>query len=165
MNLTVIALVAVATLLTIGLVAYMLNRAWGDFPRRLMPSDYAEPSQPSLPTSAWGSASAPADHEDDMDSLPLPAGAPADSLILVAHPQVRQVVTRALEHGGSPYATYFIRDGERIYLAAYRIADPLQRAQAIRIFKGLNGGDMSGVNFGEIMRLLQQMSKGGASNA
>ena len=159
MNLLVIVIVVVAILLTIGLAAYMLNRAWGDFPRRLSPLDYAQPPNPSSPTPAWGTASAPADDKDNADAAALPAGAPDNGLILVTHPLVRQVVAQALERGGSPYATYFIRDGERIYLAAYRIADPIQRAQAIQIFQGFNGGDMSGVNFGEIIRVLQQMSR------
>lgn len=108
----------VGGLVLFGIVVLMLNRAWGDFPSKVStpPSDPLRPStQSSAPTQEWAQSHAAAEPE-------LPAGAPSDGLIQVKHPLVHRTIAQALERGGSPYATYFMRDGETIYLNLDRIA-------------------------------------------
>lgn len=157
MDLTTTLLIAVFALAAIGVSAYMLNRAWGDFPGRAGRIDLGPP--PAPPSSAPARVAAPADDDPGAADQPLPAGAPEDGLIPVTDPLVRRALEQALERGGGPYATYFIRDGERIYLAAYRIADPAQRAQLTRVFRGLNGGDMTGINLPEIIGAIQKLTR------
>lgn len=151
-DLTTVAVIFFGGLIAIGLSAYMLNRAWGNFPTRA-----GLPPTPLSPTPARAPAPAPAEAPAAADDLP--AGAPADGLIPVTHPLVVRAVQQALERPGSPYATYFIRDGERVFLALYRIADPGQRETARRVFAGLNDGDPSAVGASDLMRLLGQLGK------
>lgn len=160
MDVTTILVIFVAGLIAIGLTAYMLNRAWGDFPGRIGPPGRG-PS-PAPPSSSPARAIAPAEDEawGEGEEAPLPAGAPEGGLIPVTHPMVKRAIESALERGGNPYATYFIRDGERVYFAAYRIADPVERERATRLFQELNGGDFSGVNFSEMLGVIQRLGKG-----
>jgi hypothetical protein len=160
MDFTTVLIMFVAGLAALGLTLYMLNRAWGDFPRR--PD---RPGPPPSPASTRLAPPSPADPDPaasgpgDADDAPLPAGAPAADLIPITSPTVRQAVERAMERGGSPYATYFIRHGDQIYLAAHRIADPMQRAQVVRVFRGLNGDNLSGVALAEAISALQRLGK------
>jgi hypothetical protein len=167
MNLTIIAIIFVAGLLTLGLTFWMLNRAWGDFPSRAGP----RAGLPLTPTdldqargqSPWPTApDRPADDEageGELTPAELPPGAPADGLVLVAHPMLRRAAEQALDRGGSPYATFFIRDGERIYLALYRIADPVLREQARRVFEGLNSGNLNDVGLAEVISMIGRLGK------
>jgi hypothetical protein len=164
MDLMTVGIIFVAGLITFGVVIFMLNRAWGDFPRRAGPLDHDLAQLTGSRRPAWGAA--PADDDDDDDDLDaalagdaLPAGAPEGGLVPITNPQVRMAVERALERGGTPYATYFLRDGDRYYLAAHRIADPVERARIVRLFQGLNGGDLTGVNFGELISVIQRLGK------
>lgn len=147
-------LVAIVGLgLIVALIALvMLNRAWGDFPGRISRPDLGQPPM-QMPTSPGFSAPV---YDEDAE---LPAGAPADGLILVTHPLVQRAVAAALERGGSPYAAYFIRDGERIYLAAHRISDPQQRAVAVRTFTALNSNSPTDIPIGDVIRMINQMGK------
>jgi hypothetical protein len=148
-----ILIIFVAGLLAIGLATYMLNRAWGDFPRRAGRLDAIE-DRPPFPA-----PEPPDDDDDDEEEARLPAGAPAEQLIPINEPTVRAAVERALERPGSPYATYFIRDGDQIYLAAFRIADPAQRAQVTHMFQSLNSGDFSALNFSDVISAIQRLGK------
>lgn len=159
MDIPTILVIFVAGLLAIGLTAYMLNRAWGDFPSRAGRLDPGPPPAPPSTTPAW--ATAPAEAEDGAgdDEAGLPAGAPDDGLIPITHPLVRRAIESALERGGTPYATYFVRDGERLFLAAHRIADPVQRAQFVRVFRDLSGDAPSGASLDEILGVVRQFTK------
>lgn len=164
MDITTVLVIAALAALAIGVSAFMLNRAWGDFPRRAGPPDSGPSPVPPASSPAWGAAPADTDDEGDEDEWGedeprLPAGAPEGGLIPVTHPLVRRAVEAALERGGSSYATYFIRDGEQIFLAAYRIADPAERDRVTRLFAGLNSGDVSGLDFGEIYSVMQQLGR------
>lgn len=163
MDITTILIIAVMGLLAIGAAAFMLNRAWGDFPRRVGPLDRGpSPIAPSR-SPAWETA--PADDDEGEDGWgedgeqPLPAGAPEGGLIPVTHPLVQRAVEAALERGGSPYAAYFLRDGERLYLAAYRIADPAEREQAIRLFQGINSGSMASGDLKDMISVIQRLGQ------
>jgi hypothetical protein len=161
-----VLIIFVGGLVAIGLSAWMLNRAWGNFPSRagLPPAPLGQPMTPA-PDDAWDE-----DEQDEFDpdeevqpgeedQRPLPAGASSANLVEVTHPMVRQAVQRAMEKPGSPYATYFIDEGDRVYLVLSRIADPIQREQARRLFEGLNGGDLQGIGMGELMQLISQLGK------
>lgn len=158
MDLATVVVIFVAGLLALGATVYMLNRAWGDFPRRVGPPAAGLAPPPLAPPpdddeDAWGEA------EPGEADPPLPAGAPEGELIPVTHPMVRRAVEGALAKGGSPYATYFIRHGDQIYLAAYRIADPIQRARVARLFQELNGGDVSSLDFAAMLKAIQTLGK------
>jgi hypothetical protein len=162
MDLVTVAVIFGAGILLLGVIVFMLNRAWGDFPPRLTPPHEEAPSPApqrfgaGALLGAWEIASIEEDEEEEED---LPAGASADDLIPVTHPQVKLAVQQAIERGGTPYATYFIRDGERVYLVASRIADPAQRAQAVRLFQGLNSGNLEGSNMIDMIRTIQQLGR------
>lgn len=156
-----IAIIFLAGLVAIGLAAFVLNRAWGDFPTRLRLPDGTPERSPS-PAPGWETAPThpgEADAPELEEHTPLPAGAPEDELIPVNHPLVKRAVAQALERGGTPYATYFVRHGEQIYLAAYRIADPEQRAQLTRLFLSLNRGELEGIDLGSLIRAVQQLGR------
>jgi hypothetical protein len=160
MELMTVAIVFVAGLLLLGVIVFMLNRAWGDFPTRLTPPYQEAPAPRRSAAEAllatWDSGP---DEEDEEGEAGLPAGASAENLIPVTHPQVRLAVLQALERGGTPYATYFIRDGEQVYLVASRIADPAQRDRTVRAFQALNGGDPGGVSLIDMVRTMQQLGR------
>lgn len=155
-----VAIMFGAGLIALGLTFWMLNRAWGDFPGRAgLPPTYSA-ERPGLGPPPDTGAAKMRDNGGDEQALPdLPAGAPADGLVPVTHPAVRRAVEAALERGGSPYATYFVRHGERIYLALYRIADPGQREAARRMVEGLNGGEIGDASLAESIRVIQQLSR------
>lgn len=157
MDLATVAIIFVAGLLLLGVIVFMLNRAWGDFPTRLTPPYQDGPARRGAPEEAL-LASLDDDEEYEEDER-LPAGAASENLIPVTHPQVRLAIMQALERGGTPYATYFIREGERVYLVASRIADPAERARVVRLFQGLNGGDLTGVNMVDMIRTIQQLGR------
>lgn len=149
-DLPTVAIMFVAGLAAIGLTAWMLNRAWGNFPDRAgLPPTHLTPTPPE--NEEW--------REEDDPEARLPAGASPGNLVEVTHPMVLQAVQRALERPGSPYATYFIREDERVFLVLTRIADPAQRETARRLFEGLNGGEMDNVGMGDLMQVLSQLGK------
>lgn len=156
MDITTILIIAGLGLVTILVAAYMLNRAWGDVPGRVGPTQRG-PSPLPPPAAAQG-APTPADDKGQDDGLALPAGAPEGGLIPITHPLVLRAVENAMERGGSPYATYFVRHGERVFLAAYRIADPAERERVTRVFEGLNSGGLSGVNFDDVIGALRRLA-------
>ncbi len=165
-NLTTVAIIFFAGLVALGLTLWMLNRAWGDFPSRVGPGD----GRP-LALHAQGLALAAEDEDEDDDEYDddedddededddLPAGAPAESLIEITHPVVRRAVQQALERPGSPSGTFFIRNGERVFLALYRIADPHERELVRDIFEGLNRGDTSDVELVDLLRALNRLGQ------
>jgi hypothetical protein len=162
-DLMTVAIIFGAALLAIGLTAWMLNRAWGDFPSRAGP-DATSPLMPLSPEPRDAFAQPPADElapdgDEDVEPAQLPAGAPAEGLIPVSHPLVLRAIQQSLERPGSPYATYFIRHDEQVYLALYRIADPGQRELARKIFEGLQSGELGDVGPADLMRLLSQLGK------
>lgn len=145
-----VAIIFVAGLLAIGLTAWMLNRAWGNFPTRAgLPPTPLSPMPPGVPEDEG-------EGEEDDD---LPAGASPANLVEVSNPMVLRAVQQAMDRPGSPYSTLFIRDGERVFLVLSRIADPAQRETARRLFTGLNTGDLEGVEVGDLMRMLSQLGK------
>jgi hypothetical protein len=147
-----VAIIFVAGLALLGLTAWMLNRAWGDFPSRA-----GQPPAPPMPLPTF---TLDKDATGDADEgAPLPAGAVSSNLVEVTHPMVLRAVQQAMERPGSPYATYFIRDGEHVFLVLTRIADPIQRETARRLFTGLNSGSMEDVGMGDLMQMLSQLGK------
>lgn len=141
----------------IGLAALMLHRAWGDFPGRLTPYEHEAP-----PRAALDKAFRRDEDEGDKDGADQPAwsaGAPQDELLPVVHPGMRRAIIQAIERGGSPYATYFVRDGDQIYLAAYRIADPEQRAQVKRIFHSINSDEISGLSIYDMLQVMTRLGR------
>lgn len=153
-DLTTIAIIFVAGLVAIGLTVWMLNRAWGDFPSRA--------GAVSPPTPLPGAQAPPDEAMDDEggeEGAGLPAGASSGNLVEVTHPLVLRAVRQAMQRPGSPYATYFIDDGERVFLVLSRIADPAQRETARRLFAGLNSGELGEVGMGDLVQMLNQLGK------
>jgi hypothetical protein len=159
MDFATVAIIFVAGLLLLGVIVFMLNRAWGDFPTRLTPPYQDGPARRGSPERALLAPFEDEEEDEEDEEERLPAGAAPENLIPVTHPQVRLAVTQALERGGTPYATYFIREGERVYLVASRIADPAERARVVRLFQGLNGGDLTGLNMVDMIRTIQQLGR------
>ncbi|MEI7645056.1 MAG: hypothetical protein WCJ55_12340 [Chloroflexales bacterium] len=147
-------IVAVGLLLAV-IVLVMLNRAWGDFPGRIsgLPPSQPLSARPTSPVVSPLSAVPPL--PDTLDVTPN------DGMIPITHPLLRQAVAKALERGGSPYALYFIRDGEAVYLVPSRIANPQQREQLTRLFASLNSGGGEDVPaFGDVIRMMQDLREG-----
>ncbi len=153
MELIIFAGVVGVGLVVAVVVLVMLNRAWGNFPGPIsglppmMPLDQPTPSRAAVP-------SAPLADTHEV--------APDDELLVpVNHPLVRRAVMAALERGGSPYALYFVRDGEEIYLVPTRIADPQQREQLMRLFTSMNTNSSGDTmpSLGEAIRLIQEMGR------
>jgi hypothetical protein len=144
-----------AGIVGVGLIIFvvvlvMLNRAWGDFPGRIGALSAAQP--PSSPAPPPMAATSPVSEMTDIT--------PNGGLVPVNHPLVRLAVLAALERGGSPYALYFIKDGEAIYLVPTRIADPQQREQVTRLFTAMNSDGAENVPaFGEAIRVIQELGK------
>lgn len=169
MDLTTILVIAIVGLVVIGVVIVMLNRAWGDFPGRVGPpaqgpSPLVQPVRSpaaAAPDTGAGERDPFADEEERSlaEDEWRPAGAPAEGLVPVTHPLVKRAVEQALDRGGSAYATYFLRDGDQVFLAAYRIADPGERANAVRVFQSLNDGDLTDVHFSELFALIQRLGR------
>jgi hypothetical protein len=157
MDLMLIAGIVAVGLIIFAVVMVMLNRAWGDFPGRISGLPPAMP--PAQPTSSSSSLFSAPSLADAPPAIELPAGAPAGGLVAVSHPMVRQAVMTALERGGSPYALYFIKDGEAVYLVPGRIADPQQRALVTRMFTSLNDGGGGSLPLGDIVRVMQELGK------
>jgi|GEM_PF-1136673 len=161
MDAMVIGLVVVGGLLLAGLALLMLNRAWGDFPGRISPPPYSAPPRPPSPgpSRAMEQLGGEPGQPGAGASPEPPAGAPAGGMIAVRHPLVRQTIARALEQGGSPYALYFMRDGDTIYLNLDRIADPAQRQRVARTFAAINDGEGGNLSMPEMIRAVQEISR------
>ncbi len=166
MDLITIAIIVVGGLVAIGLAAWMLNRAWGDFPSRAGPPEQGTSPLPPPPALRGFSEqpeaprnAAEGDESAEPGAADFPPGAPEADLIPITNDLVRRAAQQALERGGSPYATYFIRHGDQIFLAAHRIADPVQRAQVVRVFTAIDSGGAQDLNFAEIIGVLRQLGK------
>lgn len=155
MDLPTIAIIVVAGLLAIGITAYMLNRAWGDFPSRV---GQLPPDLPSGPQRRLG-AMAPVDEEEEAEEDTPTGWASREDMIPITNPVVVRAVNAALDRGGGPYTMFFTREGDQVYFAAYRVPDPAQREQLTRLFKGLNAGDLEGVSLVEVMRMMGQLGR------
>lgn len=155
-------IVAVGVVL-LGFAAWMLHRSWGDFPKKLNVHELETPIKREFSWAAQRSDDDDDNDDDDDDhewaERSLPAGAPDDGMILVTHPGVRNAITQAIERGGSPYASYFVRDGDRIYLAAYRISDPDQRAQVTQLFQSINNGEIGGLSIYDLLQVLKRFGR------
>ena len=139
MEIVTVAILVLAGLAALGVIAFMLNRAWGDFPKTSALPGGPPPSTKGGP----GDVARPGPPADDdlgpLEPRELPAGAPEGSLIAVEHPLVRRTIEAAMEKGGSPYAAYFIRHGDTIYVNLARIADPGQRERIAAMLHEVNG--------------------------
>jgi hypothetical protein len=155
MDLVTVAVLGAAGLVALGLIFFMLNRAWGDFPGRAGP-------QPSSTRSGPGNPVWPGQLDKDMAPLEpreLPAGAPEGGLIAVEHPLVRQAIEQSMQQGGSPYAAYFVRDGETIYLNLARIADPGQRERIANLVREVNGKQSNDISMMDSIRAVQELMR------
>ncbi|MFQ3660911.1 MAG: hypothetical protein SNJ69_00810 [Chloroflexaceae bacterium] len=155
MDLLTIAIIVGAGLLAIGIAAYMLNRAWGNFPSRIgqLPQDLPPPPQRRL------GANPPVEEEAEAEDETLNDRDTREDMIPVTHPLVLRAVNAALDRGGGPYATFFVRENDQVFFAAYRVPDPAQRAQLTRLFKGLNADELEGVSLVELMRAMNQLGR------
>jgi hypothetical protein len=157
MDLILIVGIVGVGLIIFAVVAVMLNRAWGDFPGRISGLPPTMPtSQP--PSSRPSSFSAPSmsDAPPMADTLDI---TPNGEMIPINHPLVRKAVVASLERGGSPYALYFIKDGEAIYLVPSRIADQQQREVVTRLFTSLNNDSDGSLSFGDVIRVMQDLGR------
>ncbi|MGQ9926116.1 MAG: hypothetical protein ACUVS4_04510 [Chloroflexaceae bacterium] len=155
MDLLTIAIIVLAGLLAIGISAYMLNRAWGNFPSRI---GHLPPDTPSAPQRRLG-ASLPLEEETRTDEEPPPGWETREDMIPITNPLVLRAINTALDRGGGPYAAFFVREGDQVFFAAYHVPDPAQREQLTRLFKGLNAGELEGVSLVEVMRVMSQLSR------
>ncbi|MCS6879817.1 MAG: hypothetical protein RMK84_12445 [Oscillochloridaceae bacterium] len=156
MDLLTIAIIVVAGLLAIGITAYMLNRAWGNFPSRV---GQLPPDLPPAPQRRLG-ATPPVDEEEAEAEEDSPTGwETREDMIPITNPVVARAVNAALDRGGGPYAMFFTREGDQVYFAAYRVPDPARREQLIGLFKGLNAGDLEGVSLVEVMQVMSQLRR------
>lgn len=142
----------------IGLAALMLHRAWGDFPGRLTPYEHEAPPR-AAPRKAFSRDEGEGEEKAGDDPPAWSAGAPQDGLLPVVHPGMRRAIIQALERGGSAYANYFVRDGDQVYLASYRIADPEQRAQVTRIFHSINSDEISGLSIYDMLQVMTRLGR------
>ena len=159
MEIVTVAILVLAGLAVLGLAAFMLNRAWGDFPKTSALPGGPPPSTRGGP-GKLARPDPPAD--DDLEPLgprELPAGAPAGSLIAVEHPLVRRAIEQSMQKGGSPYAAYFIRQGDAVYVNLARIADPAQRERIAAMLHEVNGKGSSGMSMTELMRAVQELTR------
>src|SRR5262245_45261700 len=133
-----IVLVAVVILALVAIVAFMLNRSWGNFPSRsgLPSTDSASPWTPlraAAPPTVW-SADQPSaeedgeedeeDGEEDEEDIQESADPPAaGGLVRIEHPLVRRAAEAALRKGG-PMTKYIVGDGDQIYFNFDAISDP-----------------------------------------
>jgi hypothetical protein len=161
MDWNVFLIIVAAGMILLALTAWMLHRSWGDFPRQLNVHQFEPPAKRAP---SWANQTNDDDDDDDDDDdewaeRSLPAGAPDDGMILVTHPGVRNAITQAIERGGSPYASYFVRDGDQIYLAAYRISDPDQRAQVTQLFQSINNGEIGGLSIYDLLQVLRRFGR------
>lgn len=155
MDLLTIAIIVVAGLLAIGISAYMLNRAWGNFPSRI---GQLPPDLPPAPQRRLGAA-LPREEETETDEE-LPTGwETREDMVPVTNPLVARAIHAALDRGGGAYATFFTREGDQVFFTAYRVPDPAQREQLARLFKGLNAGELEGVSLVEVMRVMSQLKR------
>ncbi|NTV65743.1 MAG: hypothetical protein HGA65_19725 [Oscillochloris sp.] len=146
MDWTLVAIMVGGGLTLILIVAVILNRAWGNFPG---PASGLPPTMPpSTPTFVPPATPSPPD---------LPAGAPIGGMVPITHPLIRQALLKGMERGGSPYISYFIKDGEQIYLLPDRIADLKQREDITRLFTAVQHGDAH-FSFSEIIRVVQELT-------
>ncbi|WP_129674188.1 hypothetical protein [Candidatus Chloroploca sp. Khr17] len=166
MNGTVVVILAcvVGALSLLALTIWMLNRAWGEnFPGSggTLPSELLDQYQV---TTSHRPQVEPTRHEDDLSSwwandddeqTQGPAGSPTSEMVEITHTAVRQAILTSLERGGSPYATFFVQDDDKVYLALYRIHDPAQRATAQRVVEGLNDGRLNAFSLMETLRHLR----------
>lgn len=153
MDLLMVVIIFVAGLFTIGVAAYMLNRAWGDFPSQItLPPEVFSSSAPSRRSEATPGAWE--EQEDEEESTQT-----FSDHVPVTHPVMRRAISDALDRGGSPFATYFIRNGDAIFFVPERVPDPEQREQLRQIFQGLHSGDLSSVPMSALTRLLGQLSR------
>jgi hypothetical protein len=146
-------------LILILIVVLMLNRAWGSFGQTSGLPPAQPPLPPAPPPIKLSSLSSELPSNPPPEQGQLPAGAPEGSMVPVTHPLVRQAVIAAIERGGNPTATYFIKDGDAVYLVPSRIADLQQRQIALRIFTSLNQGDGGNISFKDIIRVVQELGR------
>lgn len=158
MEIVSVAILALAGLALLGVIAFMLNRAWGDFPKAS-----ALPGGPPQSTKGGpgriASPGPPANDDLEPPGPSYPAGAPEGSLIAVEHPLVRRAIESAMEKGGSPYAAYFIRHGDTVYVNLARVADPGQRERIAAMLHEVNGRGGSGMSMTELMRAVQELTR------
>lgn len=150
MNLYIFAGVMAIGLIIILVVVFILNRAWGDFPGRVagLPPPITPNMPPNPPTNSF--------------SPTLEGFARSDTeatLVSVQHPLVKRAVLAALERGGSPYALYFVKEGDLVYFVPNRVADMQQRDVLIRMFNSLNSDDDNNISFADIIRVLQELGR------
>jgi hypothetical protein len=155
MDLLTIAIIVVAGLLAIGISAYMLNRAWGNFPSRI---GQLPPDLPPTPQRPLGAA-LPHEEETETDEE-LPTGWESrEDMIPITNPLVVWAIDAALVRDGGPYATFFTSEGDQMFFAAYRVPDPAQREELTRLFKELNAGELEEVSLDEVMRVMSQSKR------
>lgn len=156
MNTAIIFIIIVlGSLLIIGIVLWMLNRSWGDFPRRAG-------VQPDREASAHSTSPAPVatptfQEDDATDEIEQGTESQMDNRILITHPMIRRAAESVL-YQNSPQARYLVREGDQLFFAVDRIADPQQRAQAVDLMNRFQAGQH--VDLSTVMRLLALLDMG-----
>ena len=144
-------LIVIATLL-------MLNRSWGDFPRRAGNLPPAGSSASSMsrqqPISSWeeqpllGTPERPAAMIEPVDA--------AGGLMPIENPLVGRAAAQALERGG-PITRYIVRDGEQLAFDFSQIDDPAQRQEAYDLLRRFNAGEH--VDISALMNMVNRLFK------
>jgi hypothetical protein len=134
----------------------MLNRSWGDFPRRagqLPPAASSAPgmSQPAL-VSYWEEQ--PLLGTPERPAAAIEPAANVGGLVPIMHPLVRRAAAQALDRGG-PITRYIVRDGEQLAFDFSQIDDPAQRQEAYDLLRRFNAGEH--VDISALMNMVNRL--------
>jgi hypothetical protein len=148
MEFSTLLIAGIALLAVSGVSIYMLHRSWGDsLPRHMqLPSDETEYQRAAPRVSSEALFADDTDDEDDDAAAPDPEAPassgqePAEGLLLITHPLLRQVIQRSLDEGG-PAQQYVVFDGEDMYILLELIQDPAERRTAAELIEKFQAGN------------------------
>ncbi|HEV8340775.1 MAG TPA: hypothetical protein VGR30_00205 [Candidatus Binatia bacterium] len=124
-------IVPILIIVAAGVVIFFI-RKWTELPAPKRP-----PSEPSI-------------------RLEVPPVEGKTDRILITHPLIRRAAEKALADGGKA-ARYITRDAEGIYFSFHSIEDPVQRAKAVEMIKGIEKGGEVNMNLTELVQLVRRL--------
>jgi hypothetical protein len=80
----------------------------------------------------------------------------ATDRILITHPLIRRAAEKALADGGKA-ARYITRDANGIYFSFQNIEDPVERAKAVEMIKGIEKGGEHNMNITDVVQLVRRL--------